>query len=273
MIISFKNLQLNLEHFSEFNPQKKSILFLHGFTGKAADWKDSANNIDNKFNKIALDLIGHGKSSSPAEIDYYKIESIIEQVEHIITHLGLKKIILCGYSMGGRAALRFALAKPELVSALIIESTSAGIKNQKEREERIQKDNELAAFVEKNTMENFVDTWLNKEIFGTIKRFSNAKIKQIKEEKIKNTRSGLANSLRAFGTGTLTYPVEKMKKMNLPVLLLSGQLDSKFTKLNVEMNKLIPKSKHIVIKSAGHNIHLEEPKKFISAVNKFLKPF
>jgi len=272
MMIDFKNISLNVEHLSEFDKEKSTILFLHGFTGKSVDWKDVAEQVDERFNKIALDLVGHGKSSSPADIQYYKIESMIDQIDHILSYLSLKKIILIGYSMGGRVALSFAIEKSDFIKGLILESTTAGIKSEKERTERKNSDDELAAYLEKNNFESFIDKWLDKEIFGTIRRFSNVKIKTIKEEKLKNSRAGLANSLRGFGTGNMDYLGDKLSELKMPVLLLSGQLDSKFTKLNAEMQKQIPNSKHVVVSNAGHNIHLEEQKKFVKAINKFLIP-
>jgi 2-succinyl-6-hydroxy-2,4-cyclohexadiene-1-carboxylate synthase len=273
MILQYKNIQLNFEYFSDFDTGKNTILFLHGFTGSANDWKDVSNKLDNRFNKIALDLIGHGKSSSPADIKLYMIDSIIEQIEQIINHLRLTDIILCGYSMGGRAALNFALEKPNLVKGLILESSSTGIKNDSEREERKKNDDELASYLENNSIEDFVKKWLDQEIFGTLKRFSNEKMKLIKEEKMKNTRTGLANSLRGFGTGVMPYLGDKLYNLNLPVRLISGQLDSKFTRINADMEKLFPKAKHIVIINSGHNIHLEELERFVKVVNRFLRSF
>jgi len=273
MTISFKNINIYFEHISEFDWQRKSIIFLHGFTGSANDWKNVATNFNKRFNKVAIDLIGHGKSSSPANIEFYKIDSVVEQIEEVINYLRIKEFILCGYSMGGRVALSYAVKKPNIVKGLILESSSSGIKKIKEREVRKKNDDELAEYILNNPIEDFINKWLDQEIFGTIRRFSNEKIKRIKEEKTKNSRIGLANSLRGFGTGIMPYLDKELKRLNIPVLLLSGQLDSKFTKLNVELNKLIPKSKHVSIQSAGHNIHLEEPSKFIKAVNKYLKIF
>ena len=133
MIIQYENIKLNLEHLTEFDASKKNILFLHGFTGSANDWTSVFQKIDKRFNKLALDLIGHGKSSSPSSVNYYMADSLINQIDHVITHLRLKESILCGYSMGGRVALNFALAKPDLIKGLILESTSAGFKNGKEK--------------------------------------------------------------------------------------------------------------------------------------------
>ena len=112
MILSYKQIKINVEFFSEFIPKNKSILFLHGFTGSAYDWQEFKQKISPGFNTIALDLIGHGKSSSPADIKFYKSDEIVKQLLFVTDYLKIEKAILCGYSMGGRAALRFATTHP-----------------------------------------------------------------------------------------------------------------------------------------------------------------
>jgi len=273
MIVQYQNLELHFENFSDFNPSKKTIVFLHGFTGSANDWKDVSNKIDKRFNKIAIDLIGHGKTSSPTEIKFYTIDFLTDQIEEIIRYVGLKEVIFCGYSMGGRVALNFAVKKSNYVKALILESSSAGIKNRNERETRKNRDDELASYINNNPIEDFVNTWLDQEIFGTIRRFSNERIKMIKQEKMKNNRTGLSNSLRGFGTGIMPYLGSELIKLKFPVFLISGGLDEKFTQLNQSLRKLFPSAKHKIIPTAGHNVHLEEPKKYVEALNVFLKKF
>ena len=273
MILQFENINLNIEQFGEFDPSKKAILFLHGFTGSANDWKDVVTKIDKRFNKIALDLIGHGKSSSPSSVNYYSIDAIVNQIDYVINSLRLKEIILFGYSMGGRVAMNFTISKPNFVKGLILESSSAGIKNNKEKTERQTKDFELADFIEKNTLEEFSAQWLDQELFGTLRRFSNDKLKRMKEERAKNSKTGLANSLRGFGTGSMLYVGSEFIKLELPVYLITGGLDDKFTRINQNLKKVMRSAKHKIISTAGHNTHLEEPKKFIEAINGFLSRF
>lgn len=273
MIVQYENIKLNLEQFSEFDVSKKTIFFLHGFTGSANDWKEIVQNIDKRFNKIALDLVGHGKSSAPSSVNYYSAESIVNQIEQVINSLQLKEIIICGYSMGGRVALTFTLSRSELVKGLVLESASAGFKNGKEREARKVSDDGLADYIENNSIEDFAAMWIDQELFGTLRRFSNEKLKYIKEQKAKNSKTGLANSLRGFGTGVMPNLAPELKKLKMPVLLISGGLDEKFTQINQNLKKIIPSAKHKIIATAGHNTHLEEPKKFIEAVNGFLSRF
>jgi 2-succinyl-6-hydroxy-2,4-cyclohexadiene-1-carboxylate synthase len=270
MIIQYDSIKLNFEHLSEFEQSKKTILFLHGFTGSANDWQDAAQKIDKRFNKIALDLIGHGKSSSPTSVNYYMGDSLSNQIEQVINHLRLKEVVICGYSMGGRVALNFAVAKPELVKGLILESASPGIKNQKEKEERKKSDEELAAYIGNNSLEDFAVMWLDQELFGTLRRFSNDRLKRIREEKAKNSKIGLANSLLGFGTGVMPFLAPELSKLKFPTFLITGGLDDKFTQINQNLKKLSSTIKHKIISTSGHNTHLEEPKKFIDAVNGFL---
>lgn len=273
MIIQYETQKLNVEHLTEFDSSKKTILFLHGFTGSSKDWNDIAQKIDKRFNKIALDIIGHGKSSSPSSLNYYQTDSLVNQIEQILDKLNLKEIVLCGYSMGGRIALQFAARNPISVLGLILESSSAGIKNEKERSVRLKSDEETVAYIENNSIEDFLTKWMDQELFGTLRRFSNERLKSLREDRAKNSKLGLANSLRGFGTGVMPFVGQELSKLKLPVLLISGGLDDKFTNINQSLKKLFPNAKHKIIPTAGHNTHLEEPKKFIETVNGYLSRF
>ncbi len=273
MIIQYDSIKLNVEQLTEYDSSKKTLIFFHGFTGSAEDWRDISQKIDKRFNKTAIDIIGHGKSSSPSSLYYYQTAELVNQVEFVIKYLKTKETILCGYSMGGRLALQCAAMNPGLVNGLILESASAGIKNEKERNARINSDEETAAFIEKNTLEDFLTMWLDQELFGTLRRFSNERLKNLKAERSKSSKTGLANSLRGFGTGVMPYIGQELSKIKIPVLLISGGLDDKFTKINLNLKKAIPSAKLKIIATAGHNTHLEEPKKFIEAVNGFLSRF
>jgi len=271
MKISTQNISLNVELFSEINTVKDTLIFLHGFTGTVKDWKKTAGLVDDKFNKIAVDLIGHGKSDTPIEIDKYSASSKNSQLLDIINHFTKGKVILLGYSMGGRAALSFAINHPDKIKGMILESTSAGIEDHIEREERVKSDEELAEFIETNSIENFIDHWMNLEIFGTQKRFSNDLLQKLRTEKMQNSSIGLAQSLRGFGTGRMPYLGDKLSNLEFPVLLITGELDSKFTQISKELVKKFPSAHHQIIQNAGHNVHLEETGRFAEVVNQFLQ--
>jgi 2-succinyl-6-hydroxy-2,4-cyclohexadiene-1-carboxylate synthase len=273
MIYTYKNLQLNIELFSEFKSEKKSILFLHGFTGSAKDWKDVAQKINPAFNKIALDSIGHGKSESPVNIKLYKSDELVKQIFFVLDHLKIERVIICGYSMGGRTALNFAAAHPEKILALILESTSAGIENKTERRARVKHDKELADFIESHSIEEFVNSWLHRELFSSLRKLPENKFRKLKNSKMHNSKTGLLNSLRGFGTGVMPYLGKDIQMMNFPVLLITGALDEKFTRINKELANQFLDAEHKIIDDAGHNVHFENPEMFAETLIRFLKQF
>ncbi len=272
MKINFQDILLNVEIFRK-NNSEELILFLHGFTGSSEEWEDIAEKVDKRFNLAALDLIGHGKSQSPEDENFYSAGSIVEQINQTINLLTDKKIILVGYSMGGRAALSFANKYQEKIKALVLESTSPGITSENLRTDRIKSDDELAKFIIDNPIEKFVDHWMNIDLFDSQKNLPRQKLNSIREKRIKNNPVGLANSLRGFGSGKMPPLFDKLENIRVKTLLISGGLDEKFTTINNNMLKFFPSAEHQIIRGSGHNTHLEKPDEYISVVNNFLKKF
>lgn len=63
---------------------------------------------------------------------------------------------------------------------------------------------------------------------------------------------------------------DKLKSLTFKVLLISGELDPKYTYINSKLTRLFFKAKHKVVKYSGHNTHLEEPKRFNEIVTNYL---
>ncbi len=273
MKIASDSVDINFEYFNSFDQKRNTILMLHGFTGSLDDWQEIQDSLNPNFNYIGIDLVGHGKSDSPVIVDKYSPQEVSKQIGDLLYNLFLEQVIIFGYSMGGRAALNFAINHPNKIKGLILEATTAGIESEKIRSEKIETDEDLADYIESHDIEEFVELWMSKEIFNTQRRFSNEKLNNIRKKKTLNSKIGLANSLRGFGTGRMGFFGSKLKQINCPLLLITGELDTKFTKINSVLKKKFPNAKHKIIKNAGHNTHIEEPGRFVNAVNAFLKNY
>ena len=252
---------------------KIPIVFLHGFTGSSKDWEFILNQLPKKFFPAAIDLIGHGKTASPENVKYYSTKRIVSQINTIINKLNFDKIILAGYSMGGRAALSYANSYPRKIQGLILESSSPGIQNDDKRNERIKNDLKLAEIVKNYGVAEFINHWTELPLFQTLKAISKNQYEGIIEGKKKNNVWGLSNSLKGFSTGRMPDYWSRLKEFDFKTLLITGELDRKFTQINSRMNKLIPHCSHKVVKRCGHNVHLEKPEEFIILVKEFLRNF
>ena len=271
MIQSLNDLLINLVFDSAEIKVKTPILFLHGFTGSSNDWKFILGKIPTNFTPIFIDLIGHGKSSSPDEISKYSEEFQIDIINQLLDFLAIKKIILVGYSMGGRLALSFTVNHPQKVKALILESTSFGIENHAERKERIFADAELSKQIVNKGKTDFIEYWMNIPLFESFRKVDDSKIEKLRQNKISdNNVIGLQNSLVGFSQGKTNYLGDSLQLIKVKVLLIAGELDKKYCMIAKEMRRKIENSEIKTVNNCGHNVHFEKPEEFLKFLNSFL---
>src|SRR5699024_3377476 len=108
------------------------------------------------------------------------------ELKILLEELQVSKCHLLGYSMGGRVALSFAQRHPEMVSCLILESASPGLKTESERIERKEKDAKLADNILQNGLESFVDEWESLQMFSTQKMLPDDAKATIRKERLRS---------------------------------------------------------------------------------------
>ena len=169
---------------------------------------------------------------------------------------------ICGYSMGARLALGLALRNPAAVSELVLESGTAGIDDAAERARRKSDDEDLAAFIEREGMERFVERWEQHPTLASLRPFA----AQLRSERLAHRRSGLASALRHLGTGVQPSYWADLPGLDLPVRLITGANDEKFSALARRMSELLPRATLFAIPDCGHAPHLERPQAFVEAL-------
>lgn len=194
---------------------------------------------------LCLDAPGHGANTTGER-------SLPQFADDIAS--AMQPGILIGYSMGARMALHVALQHPEMVSQLVLISGTPGLATQAERSARQRSDNELADHIEKIGTKAFIDEWLALPIFSGLSDANNQR-----SDRLGNSAKGLADSLRFAGTGTQESQWEHLHGLSMPIHLIVGELDSKFTAIADEMNKLLSSCKMNVVPKVGHTVHLENP--------------
>ncbi|ANU16777.1 2-succinyl-6-hydroxy-2,4-cyclohexadiene-1-carboxylate synthase [Planococcus maritimus] len=240
------------------------LVLLHGFTGSTATWNPVIEHWPD-FRVVAIDLIGHGKSDSPTDKNRYAMERQLEDLESIFEKLDLNGFSLLGYSMGGRTALAYACEYPDRINELILESASPGLLLEAERLQRQEADARLAQEILKFGIKPFVAKWENISLFDSQKSLPKNVQQQIRQERLAQSAQGLSNSLLGMGTGSQRSYWNCLQDLNVPVLLLTGELDSKFCAIAQRVQQLLPNAEHRII-SAGHAIHVEKPAEFATMV-------
>jgi 2-succinyl-6-hydroxy-2,4-cyclohexadiene-1-carboxylate synthase len=247
------------------------LLLLHGFTGAAATWKDLLSAFGARRRTIALSLPGHGASDAPGDPARYAARRAAEDVLELLDALGIERVALLGYSMGARVALHTALAASDRIAALLLESASPGITSASERAERRAFDEALAADIERDGVEAFVDRWERLPLWESQSRLPSATRAALRVQRLSGSARGLANSLRGLGAGATAPLHERLGELAaVQVLLVCGELDAKYVALARELRELLPRSTLRVVREAGHAVHLEQPVELLGAVEEFL---
>ncbi len=247
------------------------LLLLHGFTGSADEWDELIPRLAPLRTTLAIDLIGHGRSAAPADPERYTMERCVADLLALLDAQGVGQCDLLGYSMGGRVALHLAAAAPERVGRLILESASPGIADPSERAARAASDAALAARIEAEGLDWFVDHWAAIPLFASQRGLPEAERAALRERRLRGSAQGYANSLRGMGAGRQASLWGRLHELAQPSLLISGELDVKYVATGEQAAALLPRARHVVVPAVGHTVHLEARERFAELVVGFLE--
>jgi 2-succinyl-6-hydroxy-2,4-cyclohexadiene-1-carboxylate synthase len=209
-----------------------------------------------RYRPLALDLPGHGELTS-----YRRPITFADCVGEVLA-AAPGRFSLCGYSMGGRIALQVALAAPERVSRLALVSSSPGIEDPDERAARRVADDRLAAQLESAPFEMFIERWSGQPLFAEDPPSVQA---AAREDQLRNDPLALAEAMRGLGTGEMQPMWGRLGELEMPVAVISGARDTKFSALAERMCRVLPDAKHVILEG-GHRLPLECPRALATAL-------
>jgi 2-succinyl-6-hydroxy-2,4-cyclohexadiene-1-carboxylate synthase len=215
-------------------------VLLHGFTGNATTF---AHLPGLELARTPV-LPGHGKAPPATSWD-----AALDRLEPV------EKVVLAGYSMGGRLALGIALRKPELIEKLVLISATAGIEEPIDRMKRQTDDEKLAREIEHDGVPAFIKKWEQHPSLTSLKPFAD----QLRPQRLSHQPEGLASALRHLGVGSQPSYWHELASLKIPVLILAGKDDAKFVDLAIKMHRAIPDCELRVLSKCGHAPHLERP--------------
>lgn len=93
------------------------MLFVHGYTGDSHDWSWQLPHFAATHRVIAVDLRGHGRSSTPES--GYEPLVFAADLARLLEHLGCAPVVAVGHSLGGLVVSGLAVEHPEIVRALV----------------------------------------------------------------------------------------------------------------------------------------------------------
>lgn len=246
------------------------LVLLHGFTGSGRSWDQAVALLSYPGRVLAPDLPGHGRSYFDQGKQPCTMETFAAALDDAFDTLGVSRAVLAGYSMGGRVALHYAIARTLRLSRLVLESASAGIAATEERESRVRADEDLASYVLAEGMERFVDRWERTPVLAGLTRLPETERARLRELRLANPPEGLAASLRGMGTGAQAFLGPRLEDIAVPTLVVAGADDAKFSAIAKTLAANIPNSTLAILPNVGHTPHLEAPAQWADVVGAFI---
>ncbi|MBP9848477.1 MAG: alpha/beta fold hydrolase [Flavobacterium sp.] len=250
---------------SRIEGEGKPMVIIHGFLGMSDNWKTLGTQFANEGYQVhALDLRNHGKSFHTDDFSY---DVMAADVMQYCVHHQLKDIIIVGHSMGGKVAMLLATTYPEFVSKLIV--ADIGPKYYAPHHQTI-----LAALNAVDFLKKPSRSEVEEIVSGYIKDFGTRQflLKNLYWET--SEQLAFRFNLKVFNekieTVGTALPFENT--FSKDTLFLRGVksdyiLDSDFETIYHHF----PSASIKTIKNAGHWLHAENPKDFLSTVLDFIK--
>lgn len=280
-------------------PNLPWVLFLHGFMGRSEDFEPLTDALCDVCNPLTLDLAGHGLSDSLPRLEYpdylnhpdhpdypdhpvsprlsehsdhpkppesYSIGHQARNLISVVERLQMDPLVLYGYSMGGRIALEAAIQRPELFRGLILESSSAGLSGNAEREKRRTIDRKRAEEI-RRSFPTFLQSWVELPLFGPM---TPSERETMIHHLGQSNPEAMADIIEAASPGLAPSRMIECASLHLPVLLITGEQDEKYRAIHSKLHETFPISERVVIPGAGHRVHRQQPKALIEPISSYL---
>lgn len=254
------------------------LVLLHGAMGYALNWRRVAKAFEDRFQVLAYDSRGHGRSVH-ADLgknpDAYTPESLAEDLRKILNELAWEKVVLIGHSMGGRVAYTFAAEHPERVSALVIEDIGPNMSPLNSSTVTRVLDHVPVPFADKRAAK----TWFEQEFPKRFSDLSNvgvlgpwlyANMTEDAEGKAV-WRFDAAGMREVVRSGHTVERWDAIRAVMAPTLVVRGELSKDLPRDVFErMLAENPRFEGVEIPGAGHWVHSEQTDAFNRVVSQFL---
>lgn len=249
-------------HYLLEGPENAPVVMFSNSLGTSLSiWDAQAAALRDKYRVLRYDTRGHGLTDAPAAGDTgYTMERLAEDAAALIKALGLKRVHLCGLSIGGMLGQKLAAKSPELLSSLILCDTAAYM-NPDVWDERI-------AAIRKGGIEVVAA--------GTMQRWFTPRFHEQQPDALQGIRNMLVRT-PVEGYVGCAYAIRNMNlraddaRIVCPTLIIVGE-DDPATPVAAarELNATIKGSKLVIIPQAAHIVTIEQPAAVSRAIGDFL---
>jgi len=243
----------------ETSGEGEPLVLIHGFALDSTMWDKQFMQFSSTYKVIRYDLRGFGRSSRPVGV-YSHVDDLL----HLLQHLGIASASFLGLSLGANVALNLALARPDSVKALI--AASPGLAGHVWTQERPPE--AALAHARRHGVEPARDFWFKHELFARSRAIPEAcAALRAAVQRYDGWHWENQNPMRPF-----ELTAARLGHIKTPTLVLSGDRDIQgYRDIAKIVAEGIPGADSSCFQTAGHMLNLDDPQRFNTEVVSFLK--
>ncbi len=247
---------------------KEAFVLLHGFTQDPSMWDPFTKILDTKIPVLAPALLGHAASQTLVEGTGFfgEVDRMAKLIQSWTEQQDVGKVHLVGYSLGGRIALGLLLRYPQLFAEGTLLSTQPGLQEGSSRMARAALEKKWIDVLLSKGTEEFVKQWEKNELFESQENLPKERLAAQRKMRLAHRPEALALSIKELGLSQMPSYWDWLPWIRIPIHLITGERDTKFTMLAKQMKELLPVSKLSVLPNCGHHPLLEQPETCIRGI-------
>lgn len=247
------------------------IVFVHEFAGDYRSYETQMRYFGQRYRCISFNARGYPPSDIPHDVEKYSQARARDDIRAVLDALKINKAHIVGLSMGGFATLHFGFTYPERALSLVVAGCGYGAAPDK-RAQFAAEAEAVADHFEKVTMAKAAEGYA---LGPTRVQFQNRDARgwrEFADQLAEHSTEGAAKTMRGVQSRrpSLFDLVEEMKKLEVPVLVMTGDEDWPCLEPALLMKRMIQTAALVVMPNAGHTINLEDPAEFNRQVSEFL---
>jgi len=251
------------------------LVLIHGIAGRFENWEAVFELLASEHTVIAPDLPGHG-GSGPAAGDY-SLGALAAGLRDLLIALGHERATLVGHSLGGGIAMQFAYQFPEMTERLVLVS-SGGLGPEVSLLLRAATLPGANLFIAATSGPGQAAGSVLARGLATVGLRPHAEVSEVARGYASLSdpahRAAFLATLRAVvsAEGQRVHAGDRLYLTDgMPVLIIWGERDRIIPAEHGEQaHRAMPSSRLEIFEGVGHLPQLEEPGRFVAAVERFL---
>ena len=239
------------------------IFFVHEFAGDFRSWEPQVRAFARRYRCITYNARGYPPSDVPESLAKYSQDIHVDDIAGLLDALKIRRAHVVGCSMGGYAAVHFAIRYAN--RALSATAIGAGFGSDPDKRSQFLEDTEAQA--KRFDRLGMPDAVSDYKVGPSRVQFQNRDPRgfdEFAQQFAEPSALGSANTLRGVQAKRPTvYSLEKgLRRCKVPMLIVSGDEDDNCLEPGIFMKRVCMSANLLVVPATGHAVNLEEPDLF-----------